>query len=367
MRKGFALVCALALMVFASCGALAAGVTLHVFTPFADLDMAAQSYMDMVTAWEGETGNMVEDYSGLTDEAWLSQMAEMTRAGETDVLVLPLGSGLTASELVTAQELAQAVPDLGVRAFESMQEGGEALLSPLRVSWEALYVNTDVLGAYGLSVPDTYEELLAVCSALSAQGVTPIANALCEWSEIVLDCAALAACAPESYGEQESLDGAQQMLAALCAVGAFGSDPWNATDADTMQAFLAGEAAMRFDCDILAQDVPEERLDLVTVIPAPQRGGQRHSVLAGTPSFGVAITRACWEDEARREAAISLVRRMLGVSHYAQLAVGVSGQLGESIAQMLLGATDCAGILYDKLGEGFDSWAETAVSSLMGQ
>ena len=104
--------------------------------------------------------------------------------------------------------------------------------------------------------------------------MTPIANALCEWAEIVLDCTALASTQPEAFGTQASLDGAQQMVAALCAVGAFGKDAFNATDADTAAAFLAGEAAMRIDGAALAQEVPGERRDSVIVIPMPRPAGQ---------------------------------------------------------------------------------------------
>ena len=294
-------------------------------------------------------------------------MAQMVRSSEADVLVLPMGMGLTEADLVTVEELYMAAPDIGVRRFEAMAEEGVVLFSPLRISWEALYINHDVLEAHGLAVPSSYEELLAVCSALKAQGVTPIANALCEWAEIVLDCAALAMAAPEEFGGEASLAGAQQMLTTLCAVGAFGSDPWNASDMDMMQAFLSGEAAMRIDGDMLAQDVPQERLDQVTVIPLPRRAGDVASVLAGTPSLGIALTRACWEDDARCEAAISFIRTMLSTKYYGDMAVGVGGRLGESIAQMLLGATDCAGILYDEMESGFDAWAEMVISSLMAQ
>lgn len=367
MRKVLVLICVTALLVSACCGAMAAGVTIRAFTPFADLDGSAQSYMDMITAWEAETGNVVEDYSGLMDEAWMEQMMQMARDGEADVLVLPMGTGLTDEELVTVWETYMAVPDLGVRQFAAMEEGGSVLLSPLRVSWEALYVNTDVLARYELATPETYEELLAVCSVLAGNGILPIANALCEWPEIVLDCAALAMAEPEQYGSEASLAGAQQMLTTLCAVGAFGSDPWNAGDYETMQAFLNGEAAMRMDSDILAQDVPQERLDDVVVIPLPQRTGESHSVMAGTPSLGVAISRACWADDARCEAAISFVRTLLSPKYYGEMAVGVGGQLGESIAQMMLGATDCAGILYDAMEGDFDAWAESVIASLMAQ
>lgn len=366
MRKWVVCFCVMALLCCMAVGAMAAGVTLRTFTPFADIDDSAQSYMDMITAWESETGNVVEDYSGLPDEIWMSRMLEMVRAGEADVVVLPLNSGLTYEELATVEEIIEAVPDLGVRRFEALTEAdGSVLLSPLRVSWEALYINKDVFDKYGLAVPGTYEELLAVCGTLAGQGVTPIANALDDWAEIVLDCAALASAAPEAFGSQASLDGAQQMLSELHAAGAFGSEAFGGSDMDAMQAFADGKAAMRIDGDMLAQMLPYERRDSVIVIPMPQRTGQSHSVLAGLPGFGVAITRACWEDDVRREAAVTLVRSMLtGGDIYRNLVVGVDGALGESIANMLQSAADCAGILFEEMDGDFDSWAAGVMDAL---
>ena len=366
MRKRIAFVAVLLVMTLCAACALGSGVTLRVFTPFADMDAAAQSYMDMITAWEEETGNVVEDYSGLMDDAWMETMLSMVRAGAADVVVLPMDTGLTQEELVTVDELLAVTDNLGVRRFDAMtEEDGSVLLSPLRVNWEALYINTDVLEANGLSVPQTYEQLIAVCSALAGKGITPIANALCEWPELVLDCLALASAPAEQFGTQASLDGAQQMLAALTAVGAFGQDAFNATDEDTTAAFLAGEAAMRIDGNALAQEVPAERRDSVIVIPMPQPAGQAHGALAGTVSCGIAITRTCCQDDARCDAAITLVRALLGEDSYRSLAVGVDGRLGESIAQMLGAATGCAGILYDAMETDFDAWQESVISSLM--
>ena len=366
MQKRIAFVAVLLVMTLCAACALGAGVTLRVFTPFADMDAAAQSYMDMITAWEEETGNVVEDYSGLMDDAWMETMLSMVRAGAADVVVLPMGTGLTQEELVTVDELLAVTDNLGVRRFDALtEEDGSVLLSPLRVNWEALYINTDVLEANGLSVPQTYEQLIAVCSALAGKGVTPIANALCEWAEIVLDCTALASTQPEAFGTQASLDGAQQMVAALYAVGAFGKDAFNATDADTTAAFLAGEAAMRIDTYELAASVPEARQDSVVVVPMPAKDAQARTAVVGTPAFGVSITRACWQDDARCDAAVTLVRALLGEDNYRSLAVGVDGKLGESIVTMLSGATGCAGILYDAVETDFDAWQESVISSLM--
>lgn len=122
---------------------------------------------------------------------------------------------------------------------------------------------------------------------------------------------------------------------------------------------------MRIDGASLAQEVPGERRDSVIVIPMPRPAGQTQQVLAGTVSCGIAITRACWQDDARCDAAVTLVRALLGGENYRSLAVGVDGKLGESIVTMLSGATGCAGILYDAVETDFDAWQESVISSLM--
>ena len=99
----------------------------------------------------------------------------------------------------------------------------------------------------------------------------------------------------------------------------------------------------------------------------PQRAGEAHRVLCGVPGFGVGITRACWADDARCEAAIDFVRELMTGSNggiYQQLAAGTGGVLGESIADMLLEATDISGILYDKMEGDFDSWSLSVIENL---
>ena len=362
MKKWTALMMTCLLLAIAA-GAQAAGVTIRTLTPFADVDFAAQSYMDMITAWEAETGNIVEDYSGVMDESWMASMKLMIERGEADVVVLPVGTGLTVNELVSVPELAAAAPELGAKKFSSMKENDSSmLLSPVRVYWEALYVNTDVLARYGLAVPQTFEQLLAVCMVLNQNGVLPIANALCEWNEIVLDCAALAGAPEDLYGSAASLEGAKDVLTVLAQVGAFGSDPWNMSDMDAESRFLSGEAAMRIDADILAQLIAPERADSVVVVNLPAKDGMERSEIVGTPAFGVAITRSCWQDAERREAALSFAGKLLGEQG---IVTSAAGTLGESIAKLTAGAQDMTGLLYDMTPDTFDSWAEGVIAYLM--
>ena len=363
MKKWTALMMTLCLLL-AAAGAQAAGVTIKTLTPFADVDFAAQGYMDMITAWEAETGNIVEDYSGAMDEGWMASLELMIDRGEADVVVLPVGTGLTVNALVSAPELIAAAPDTGAKKFSAMKESdGSMLLAPVRLNWEALYVNTDVLARYGLGVPSTFEQLLATCVVLRENGVLPMANALCEWNEIVLDCAALAGAPEDQYGTQISLEGAKDVLTLLVQVGAFGNDPWNMTDMDAESAFLSGEAAMRIDADILAQLIAPERHESVVVMNLPAKDGETRTRVVGTPAFGVAITRSCWQDAQRREAALSFVRALLGEQSMVTSAQGV---LGGSIAALTMDAKDMTGLLYDMNPDTFEGWAENVVAKLMG-
>lgn len=363
MRKWIVMMLSLVMLTGMAGAACAAGVTIRTFTPFADVDFAAQSYMDLITQWEAESGNAVEDYSGVMDETWFAQLKMALAGGSADVVVLPVNSGLTVRELVSAGELMEST-DIGVRLFDAMKEAdGSVLLTPVRLNWEALYVNTDVLARFGLSAPKTFEELITVCAILSQNGVLPIANALCEWNEIVLDCAALAGAPQDQYGEKASLDGAKDYLTQLVQVGAFGSDPWNMMDMDAESMFLSGEAAMRVDADALADLISVDRLDSVIVMPLPPKDGAARSAVVGTPMFGLALTRSCWEDDARCEAAVSFAEKLLASSG---LVSPVAGTLGESIATLTLGAQDMTGLLYDLNPDGFDAWAEGVVADLMG-
>ena len=257
MRKRISGLMTLVCLLVAAASALAAGTTVTTFTPFADMDFAAQGYMDLITAWEDETGNMVEDYSGLEDDLFMEQMQEMVTAGRADLVVVPLGSGLTKDQLVSVDELLAAAPDCGARRMNAMAErDGSVLLAPVRFNWEALYVNADVLEANGIAVPTNYDELIIACASLAQKGILPLANAMCEWPEIVLDCTAMIGAPADQYGQQTSLDGAKAVTTALTQVGAFGLDPWNLTDEQAKQAFMEGAAAMRFDGSDLAELVP---------------------------------------------------------------------------------------------------------------
>ena len=119
---------------------------------------------------------------------------------------------------------------------------------------------------------------------------------------------------------------------------------------------------MRIDADILSQLLAPERAGHVQVVNLHAKDGQLRSEVVGTPAFGVAISRACWQDPARKDAAIAFVQRLLAEKSIVTPAADV---LGESIAKLTADAQDMTGILYDMNPDTFDSWAESVVAALM--
>ena len=67
--------------------ACAEGVTLRTVSSFAGADTAAEAYVDILKAYEAETGNVVLDASAVSDETWKTGVLNDFAAGnEPDVL-----------------------------------------------------------------------------------------------------------------------------------------------------------------------------------------------------------------------------------------------------------------------------------------
>ena len=131
MRKYVGVLCFLCLLAISSL-ALASGATIRTYTPFADQDPAAQQYNDLMESWSSETGNAIEDFSGTMDEAYMEALGEALRAGEADIVVLPVGSGVDTSLLIDVNTLLAAAPDSGIRIMDVLREDSGTFLTPVR-------------------------------------------------------------------------------------------------------------------------------------------------------------------------------------------------------------------------------------------
>jgi len=121
MKKLLAALLALALCLTMTSAALAEGVTLKTISIFAGTDAAAGAYVEVLEAWEKETGNKVEDASATSDEAWKTGVLNYFTAGnEADVLFYfakIADSAPILDKVVPISEINTAYPDLKLAVY----------------------------------------------------------------------------------------------------------------------------------------------------------------------------------------------------------------------------------------------------------
>ena len=131
---------------------------------------------------------------------------------------------------------------------------GAIYLSPCSQEAEGWIFNTEILGAYDLTIPTTWDEMLNVCTVLQENGVTPICQGgadswaiwgyheFCNqygWTE--------EQCEKFTEGKLAAKDTAFydqfRRIAELAAAGAFASDVASVTNDEACEAYLSGEGA----------------------------------------------------------------------------------------------------------------------------
>lgn len=349
---------------------LGEGVTLTTATTFAGYDFASQSYSDALEAWETETGFVVDDYSGLPDDDWNNSINQMITAGNLDLYYSSVQlSDAIKDKFVSVDEITQAYPALALTSYPQLAaDDGKVYAIPTRLSWEALYINTDVLIEHSLEVPKTWDELLNVINVLSAAGVTPIANSLVDWPSALIDCALLSAGTADEYlgafnanqGVPQNVTASMDLIAELQQKGAFGTQALTWLEADAETAFINHEAAMRIDGEWLAQNIAQEQWNNTVVITLPKRDGSADATaIVGSAPSGFFITRSAWDDTARRDAVVSLLTKLLSDPVASQLSLGVDDALNTSINEMIAGVTTLCPALMDIESldyEAYDAW-----------
>ena len=354
---------ALALALMLCAAALGEGVTLRTVSCFAGEDAAAVAYVELLRAYEQQSGNVVEDASASSDESWKARvLSDFAVGNEPDVLFFFACSADSAPILrktVPVAEINAAYPDLALTMSEALREAdGEIYAIPARPYYEGLFVNTDLFERYGLPLPDTWEHLEAAVAGFAKAGIVPIAVSLSDIPHYLAECAVLACAAPEEYAARPAafdeippswLEG-MAMIRRLYAMGAFPADALNTSEGITSQLFRDKKAAMQFDGSWFANTIPASAMDTTRVMPVPSRRGG--GAVIGGVSMGFYLTRRAWEDPLRRDAAVHLLAWLTAPENVARLGTEqISGALAESAAALMADASDVLGPLQDDMNK----------------
>ena len=326
--------------------AMADGVTLSVTTTYAGEDSNAQIYKDSVAAWEEESGNKVDDSSATSDEAFKSRIITDFEAGsEPDVLFFFNGVDsnqfVEQGKVVSIDEIREEYPDYASNMKDDLLGASPAdgvnYSVPVNGYWEGMFVNKQVLEEAGVELPTeqtTWDEFLEDCGKIKEAGFTPIAASLQEiphyWFEYAIynfqtpdTHNTLPESVEDEYG-QAWVDGLND-IKALYEAGYFPENTLTATDAETFQMFTSDKAAFLIDGNWKIGGIAEavDDIENFTVVGVPGKGDRKTTDGIGGLSSGYYITRKAWEDEDKRDAAVSFVSFMTSDDVVSQFA-GVS-------------------------------------------
>ena len=324
---------AMALSAAFAAPALADGVSLNVTTTYAGEDSNAQNYQDGVKAWEEQTGNTVEDSSATSDESFKSRIITDFEAGsEPDVLFFFNGVDsnqfVEQGKVVSIDEIREQYPDYAANMKDEMLGAspvdGVNYSVPVNGYWEGMFVNKEVLEGAGVDVPTTettWEEFLEICQTIKDAGYTPIAASLQEiphyWFEYAIYNHQAAdthntvpASADDEYGQAWAAG--LNDIKDLYEKGFFPENTLTATDAETFELFTGDKAAFLVDGSWKVGGIAGavDDIENFTVVNVPGMGDRKTTDEIGGLSMGYFITRKAWEDEEKRDAAVSFVSFM---------------------------------------------------------
>ncbi len=320
-------------------------VKLNVTTTFAGEDGNAQNFKNAVAAWEQETGNTVEDASATSDETFKTRvLTDFETGSEPDVLFFFNGADannfIEAGKVVSIDEIRKEYPEYAANMNDDLITAslvdGKKYAVPVNGFWEAMFVNTEVLEAAGVSMPGTdysWDQFKEDCQKIKDAGYAPIACALGNiphyWWEFSIfnhtspDTHLQVPTSVDSEGGAAWVAGMND-IKELYELGYFPDNTLSATDDETFAMFMDGKAAFLIDgswkvggivnsCQSDPED-PEtldaDKLAKFDVTYVPGQGNRKATDLIGGLSMGYYISAKAWDDPAKREAAVSFVEHM---------------------------------------------------------
>ena len=343
-RRMLAVLLGLMIPVCIGTGAAEEAVTLRTVSCFAGRDTAADAYVEILHHYESDTGNIVQDNSSTSDEAWKTSVLKDFAAGnEPDILFFFAAGADSApllSRVVSLEEINRDYPEVNLPETEALREtDGKVYAVPVRGYWEGLYVHTDLFEKYGAPLPEDWNSLLEAIRVFRENGVVPIAVSLSDIPHYLAEMVLLACASaeeqqarPKTFEEvPESWMEAMDVIRELAQAGAFADNAGSTYERAATDLFLNKQAAMQLDGSWLASSFTPEMMGTIAVLPMPKRDGSGTAdCYIGGVSMGFYLTRRAW-NSGRRDAAVALLAKLTEEENIRRLGnTAISGRLLDS-------------------------------------
>ena len=315
-------------------GAMADGVPLNVTTTFAGTESNVENYQNVIKDWEASTGNTVSDSSATADETMKARViTDFETGSEPDVLFYFNGNDsnpfVEAGKVVSIDTIREQYPDYAANMKDDMipasPADGVKYAVPFYGYWEGLFVNKAVCEAAGIEIPGadtTWDQFLEDCQKIKDAGYTPIAASLAGephyWFEFSIynhTTPATHATVPEAVDDEAGKAWVAGLndIKDLYEKGYFSENTNTATADEVFQSFIDGKAAFYVDGSWKMGGIAEatDDIDNFTVTYIPSENDRKSTDIIGGLSSGWYITTKAWEDEEKRDAAVSLVEAFI--------------------------------------------------------
>ncbi len=265
----------------------------------------------VIPEFEAEHPNIIVNRESTENEAYKTKFAAAQAAGTLPDVFFGWGPA-SARELATAGMLLELDSYLDDEYMSTVQPGsldnftfGGKVYGLTMTSWAAaLYCNTEMFDANGVTIPTTYDELLTAIDQFKAAGIVPIALPAADPWTIAFFQHIMAIRYTGAENVNAMLNGEKsfndpgivqsaQALLDLVAAGAFDPNAIASNEADVTTRFKMGEFPMYYLGDWLVGGIenPDESAiaGKVTAINFPAVGGDYDDQVLGGATDGFMV------------------------------------------------------------------------------
>lgn len=311
-------------------------VEITVVTSYGGDDGNRQNYERAYKAYEAESGNVVKDISGISNEEWKAQvMAGFETGAEPDVLFYFTGADSNKivgdGRVVPIDEIRGLYPDYASNMKDGMLAksplDGKSYAVPVNGYWEGLFVNKKVLADCGVDIPGpntTWGRFIEDCGKIAAKGYVPIAASLNEVPHYWFEFCVFNNGSIESHPElpESSSDVTGRTWAAglndvkgLYNSGYFPGNTLTMTAAEADVLMTDNKAAFMIEGSWKLGWLAENAADIndftVTYVPnSPGTGERNPTDIIGGLSMGYFITRKAWDNPEKQAACVEFIQAM---------------------------------------------------------
>jgi len=319
-------------------------VNLRVFSTFGGTDAAREAFqkaLDEFTAANPHV-KIENDTMSANDDGFRTKVnTDMTSGNEPDLLFYFIGTDaseiIKSGKVVALDEVLDGDPEwkngFAPAALEfAKHEDGKTYAIPLTGFFEGLLVNKKIFADNNIELPTDWDKMKAAVSGLKAKGIIPLSGPF-DQSHYLLEHFILAAAGSESQnkGLKDAVDpNWAKGLDAMKELYDLGAFPEDAATIDLGMAanyYSEGLAAMVLEGSWAIGGLSDETKANTTVLPFPAipGGAGTGKDVVGGFGTGFYVSKATYDDAAKKEATIALLKHLTSPATIKNIATANGG------------------------------------------